>query len=83
MLNPQLQALAARAVLDTTKAAVATTAGVIAGASDKQPRQDSVPSSLLDGASSPEDLGSDSADSLLGEDGIFIDEPIEASEKRA
>ncbi|WP_421855225.1 flagellar hook-length control protein FliK [Marinomonas sp.] len=68
------------AVLDTTKAAVAT-AGVIAGASDKQSRQDTVPSSLLDGTSSSEDLGSDSADSLLGEDGIFIDEPIELRKK--
>ncbi|NVK72489.1 MAG: flagellar hook-length control protein FliK [Oceanospirillaceae bacterium] len=68
------------AVLDTSKAALAT-AGVVAGASDRTSRSDSVPSSLLGDVSSPDDLGSDSADSLLAEDGIFIDEPIELRKK--
>ncbi|MBU2020778.1 MAG: flagellar hook-length control protein FliK [Gammaproteobacteria bacterium] len=70
------------AALDGAKATVA--AGVIVGAMDKQSRSEPLSSSSLlasGDASSLGELNSDSTDSLLGEDGVLINEPIELRKK--
>lgn len=70
------------AALDAAKSTVA--AAVIAGTVDKQNRSENLPLSLLAGSdvSSSTDGGAlDSVDSLLGEDGVLINEPIELRKK--
>lgn len=67
--------------LDAAKTTVA--AGVIAATLDKQGRSEALPSALLASGetSLSGDVDLDSAESLLSEDGILINEPIELRKK--
>ena len=67
--------------LDASKTAVA--AGVMAAAVDKPGRSEHLTASLLASADSSQtgEEGLDTADSLLGEDGLMINEPIELRKK--
>ena len=70
------------AALDAAKSTVA--AAVIAGTVDKQNRSENLPLSLLarsDVSSSTDGVAVDAVDSLLGEDGVLINEPIELRKK--
>lgn len=72
-------------VLDAGKTASATlAAGVLVNASNKESRADVAPSALLGSAtdtSLSSEVTTDSAETLLGEDGVLINEPIELRKK--
>ena len=73
------------AVLDAGKAAsAALAAGVLVNAANKESRADVVPSALLGSATDAplsSEVVTDSAETLLGEDGVLINEPIELRKK--
>ena len=72
-------------VLDAGKTASATlAAGVLVNAANKESRADVAPSALLGSAtdtSLSSEVTTDSAETLLGEDGVLINEPIELRKK--
>ncbi|MCW4629375.1 flagellar hook-length control protein FliK [Marinomonas rhodophyticola] len=73
------------AVLDVGKtASAALAAGVLVNAANKESRVDVVPSALLGSATDAplsSEVVTDSAETLLGEDGVLINEPIELRKK--